>query len=92
MSGRIKSSAALPLAAFAVAGSESNQAIGGIATIVFAVVFLGWIVFTLALDAWRTRRERETVEDRHTIMVPGLGTTMADGGEPTDEKEESHER
>ncbi len=24
--------------------------------------------------------------DSHTLAVPGLGTTMADGGEPVDEK------
>lgn len=35
---------------------------------------------------------RETQEDDHILNVPGLGITMADGGEPIHEKKPSGKR
>ena len=51
---------------------------------VVAVVCLALVVGAVAREivARRRRSEAAAPVDAHTFAVPGLGTTMADGGEP----------
>jgi hypothetical protein len=58
--------------------------------VVFAcVIAIGGVMFHDIANRIRARaRERgHFVYDQHAMHVPELGLTMADGGEPTDEKE-----
>lgn len=55
--------------------------------VVFAcVVAIGGVMFHEIANRIRSR-SRHFVYDQHSVHVPELGLTMADGGEPTDEKD-----
>jgi hypothetical protein len=64
--------------------ADQDGSIAGLATIGFALVFVGWILFAGIREALRMRREDRLADagDIYTIPVDGLGPTMADGGEP----------
>jgi Na+-transporting NADH:ubiquinone oxidoreductase subunit NqrE len=66
----------------------------GFVTLIAFVAVVG-AVFVEVLERLR-KRVTSTVEDAHTLSVPVLGTTMADGGERLDteraETEEEEER
>lgn len=55
------------------------------ACLVVTLVGVGWAVFGRA-RAWL---RGVAARDLHTLEVRGLGTTMADGGEPIDPKHRS---
>ena len=58
--------------------------LAGLMTLGFAAVFAGWVIFVVIRGLARTRHEkaRSHAWDFHTMTLEGLGTTMADGGEP----------
>ena len=53
----------------------------GVVIAVFAALVLGGLVLAVVARV-RVWVRRPGVADPHTLEVPGLGTTMADGGEP----------
>jgi hypothetical protein len=82
-----------PMANYLAAAPDAGQgtSLGGLATLSFALVFVGWVLFVGIQQALRMRREehQSPAFDFHTLSLEGLGTTMADGGEPsaTDERD-----
>ena len=58
-----------------------NIALGVVAAVCLALV-VGAVVREVL--ARRRRSEATAPADAHTFAVPGLGTTMADGGEPVE--------
>jgi tetrahydromethanopterin S-methyltransferase subunit D len=72
-----------------------NGALGIVVLICLAVI-VGGVIYEFAV---RSRRRAAIVRnadnevramlDNHSFNVPGLGLTMADGGEPIDEKPDS---
>lgn len=53
----------------------------GVVCLVCMALFLGGVVQEIA--AWMRRRSEKAVQAHdHAFAVPGLGLTMADGGEP----------
>jgi len=53
----------------------------------FVLLFLGLAIRVVVKELGRSRREGYVgmKDEVHFYPVPGLGTTMADGGEPSDE-------
>jgi len=56
----------------------------GIVTLICAGVILKGILAQFGFFA-----TREATEDYHVMNVPGLGITMADGGEPIEDKKKT---
>jgi hypothetical protein len=79
--------ASSPMADYLAAAPDAGQgtSLGGLATIGFAVVFASWVLLVVIQATLRMRREeREGLAlDLHTLAIEGLGTAMADGGEPS---------
>ena len=92
MSLCIKALASLSMAGPTVVTTEPSHAIAGVATLVFAAVFLGSILFVVIREIRSLEHEPKPVKDPHTFMVHGLGATMADGGEPISGDEDSKEQ
>ena len=67
----------------------TNIALGVVTAVCFAVVIWGAAVEVLARA--RRRWARRMGEDEHVFAVPGLGTTMADGGEKLGPKDKPKE-
>jgi hypothetical protein len=60
------------------------------ALVLFVGVFAILMVSTIVRQTARTQPSRSMAkEDEHIFAVPGLGTTMADGGDAADEKDQS---
>ena len=56
----------------------------------FVAVFAVLLVTTIIRQTARTQERRAVVEeDEHILAVPGLGTTMADGGDAADDDDQS---
>lgn len=56
----------------------------GIITLV-CVVVVGYVVFQEVAEKAFKRSAKTVPSDNHTYLVPELGLTMADGGEPCDQ-------
>lgn len=66
-----------------------TNAVLGIVTLVALLTVLG----AAAAEVWARLKKRATEPaDLHTFHVPGLGLTMADGGEKVDLKDEKPQR
>jgi hypothetical protein len=76
-----------PVAGYVAGAADMSQetSLAGLMTLGFALVFASWVVFVVVRAVLRTRREehRTRAFDFHTVSLAGLGTTMADGGEPS---------
>jgi hypothetical protein len=64
----------------------TNIALGAVTVVCFAIV--GWGAAVEVLGRLRRRWALFMGEDEHIFAVPGLGTTMADGGEKVKGKRE----
>lgn len=78
--------AAMPVTDRVVAanGGIGAMSVAGVATLVFAALFVGYFIYVGVREWLAIRRERQPAEasDYHTVTLADLGPTMADGGEP----------
>ncbi len=68
-----------------IADSTGSFPIWITSMLLFVLIFLGLAVRVVVKEVGKMRREgyADAESSSHMYVVPGLGTTMADGGKPT---------
>ncbi len=76
-----------------ITGSSESFPIWITSMLLFGLIFLALAARVVVREVWKMRREgfSHLKDDVHIYSVPGLGTTMADGGRPAGKRREKRD-